>query len=167
MLGPRHQAAPAVDGTADKRYRILIVEDNVDAARSLQVLLKLYGHEVAVEHSGLAGLASAQSWRPDIVLCDLGLPELDGFQVARALRQDPATTAIRLIAVSGYGQDDDRRRSAQAGFELHLTKPVDPDELRHVLTTGPGAFVGRASHFAGRDSHPAAFAGQDSHPEGK
>src|SRR5262249_46303880 len=101
--------------------RVLIVEDNWDAARTLQLYLKLFGHEVRVAAAGRAGLAAAQEWLPDVVLCDLGLPEIDGFGVARALRHDPETAGIRLIAVTGYGRPEDRRRSREAGFELHLT----------------------------------------------
>jgi CheY-like chemotaxis protein len=125
---------------ARRRLRILIVEDNVDTAKSLQWLLTRYGHDVTMAHSGTAGVDVAKAWRPDVVLCDLGLPELDGFGVARALRGDKATAWTRLIAVSGYGQDDDRQRSEEAGFDLHLTKPVDPANLQRllaVLKVGP------------------------------
>jgi CheY-like chemotaxis protein len=109
------------------------VEDNLDAARTLDVLLTRYGHEVVTAHTGPAGVAAARKELPDVVLCDLGLPEMDGFAVARALRQDLATAPVRLIAVSGYGQEEDRRQSEQAGFDLHLTKPVDPAELWRLL----------------------------------
>jgi signal transduction histidine kinase len=114
--------------------RILIVEDNRDTAKTLLVLLKRYGHEVIMVHSGLSGVETARQWRPDVVLCDLGLPELDGYEVARTLRHDPVTAGARLIAVSGYGQEEDRLRSNQAGFDLHLTKPVDPLELQQLLS---------------------------------
>jgi len=117
-----------------RHLRILIVEDNRDAARTLQILLQRYGHEVALAHSGLAGMEAARHWQPEVVLCDLGLPEMDGYEVARALRSDPATAPARLIAVSGYGQEEDRRRSEECGFDLHLTKPVDPVELQRLLT---------------------------------
>ena len=75
----------------------------------------------------------AERWQPDVVLCDIGLPGLDGYGVARKLRGDPATAQARLIAVTAYGQDEDRRRSHEAGFEQHLVKPVDPDDLRRAL----------------------------------
>ena len=81
---------------------------------------------------------SERSARPDVILCDLGLPGLDGYGVARALRSDPATAGTRLVAVSGYGQDEDRRRTREAGFDRHLVKPVNPDELREVLAEGHG-----------------------------
>jgi CheY-like chemotaxis protein len=113
--------------------RILVVEDNRDAADSLCLLLALYGYDVAVAYSGLDGVQAAVQWRPDVVLCDIGLPGLDGYGVARKLRDNPATAKVRLIAVTAYGQDEDRRRSHEAGFEQHLVKPVDPDALQGVL----------------------------------
>jgi signal transduction histidine kinase/ActR/RegA family two-component response regulator len=123
----------ALPATARRCLRILIVEDNLDTAKSMHWLLTRYGHEVQMAHSGTAGVETAKEWRPDVVLCDLGLPELDGYDVARALRGDPTTTWARLIAVSGYGQDQDRERSDDAGFDLHLTKPVDPANLLRLL----------------------------------
>ncbi len=125
------QAAPAA-----VRLRILVVEDNRDAAASLRMLLELLGHEVQAVHSGPEGVQAAGSWRPDVILCDIGLPGLDGYGVAREVRKNPATSQARLIAVSGYGRDEDRRRSAQAGFSHHLTKPVDPQVLLDLLHAG-------------------------------
>jgi len=119
---------------SSRRLRILIVEDNLDAARTLGRLLTRYGHDVTMAHTGPAGVEAARKRHPEVVLCDLGLPEMDGFEVARTLRQDPETADARLIAVSGYGQDEDRRRSEEAGFDLHLTKPVDPADLQRLLT---------------------------------
>ena len=86
-----------------------------------------------VAGSGPEGIGAARRWLPDVVLCDLGLPEINGYGVATALRWDPATAAIRLIAISGYAQDADRRRARQAGFDLHLTKPVEVAEVQRVL----------------------------------
>jgi len=97
----------------------------------------LVGHEVAVSYSGLTSLEMAASFRPDVVLSDLGLPGMDGYAVARALRQLPATTGVYLIAVTGYGQPADQRRALEAGFDLHLTKPVDVDELLRLLASLP------------------------------
>jgi PAS domain S-box-containing protein len=116
-----------------KPLRILIVEDNRDAAKTLSLLLRRYGHEVTIAHSGPSAVKAAKQERPDALLCDLGLPEMDGYEVARTLRQDPALAAVRLIAISGYGYDEDRQRSQAAGFDLHLTKPVDPAELQRLL----------------------------------
>jgi two-component system, sensor histidine kinase len=117
--------------------RVLLVEDHRDSADTLRELLQTAGHEVAVARSGSLGIELARQFRPDIVLCDLGLPEIDGYQVAAALRRDPATAAARLIALSGYGQEEDRRRSEDAGFDRHLTKPVDPGELARLLAADP------------------------------
>jgi signal transduction histidine kinase/DNA-binding response OmpR family regulator len=133
---PRETPSTGAPEVSDiKTRRILIVEDNDDTARTLQTLLIRYGHEVSVAPTGCAGVKSAQNWRPDVVLCDLGLPEMDGYEVARALRREPATAALRLIAISGYGQDEDRKRSQDAGFDVHLTKPVDLGELQRQLAT--------------------------------
>jgi PAS domain S-box-containing protein len=116
-----------------KPLRVLVVEDNRDAADSLRMLLALLGHEVAVAYSGPEGVRQAREWRPDVVLCDIGLPGLDGYGVAGELRQDPTTAGARLIAITGYGQEEDRRRTRQAGFDHHLTKPVDPAVLQPLL----------------------------------
>jgi signal transduction histidine kinase len=124
-------APPEVPST--KAMRILIVEDNNDTARTLQLFLRRCGHEVTVAQSGPDGIKAAQNWGPEVVLCDLGLPEMDGFEVAGTLRRESATASIPLIAVSGYGQEEDRKRSMAAGFDLHLTKPVDPVELQRLL----------------------------------
>jgi signal transduction histidine kinase len=116
--------------------RVLVVEDNPDAARSLATLLRLEGHDVRLASDGPQALAAAAESRPDVVLCDLGLPGMDGYAVAAALRAGPATAGVRLVALTGYGQDADRRRSAAAGFDLHLTKPVDPAALHELLAGG-------------------------------
>jgi CheY-like chemotaxis protein len=117
---------------------VLVVEDNRDAADSLQMLLEVFGYEVAVAYTGPTGVEAAKEMRPDAVVCDIGLPGLDGYGVARALRQDPATAKARMIAVTGYGGDDDRRRARDAGFDAHLTKPADPVEIRRLLAQGVG-----------------------------
>ena len=129
---------PGAKGEGEARprtagMRILVVEDNRDVADSLRLLLALYGYEVAVAYCGHGGVRAAQQYRPDVVLCDIGLPGLDGYAVASRLRQNPSTAKARLIAVTAYGQDEDRRRSHEAGFEQHLVKPVGPDDLRRAL----------------------------------
>jgi PAS domain S-box-containing protein len=125
--------APAAAAGAARPLGVLVIDDHRDAADSERVLLETHGHRVAVAYSGQAGLEEARRRRPDVVLCDLGLPGMDGYQVARALRLDPATAAARLIAVSGYGSDADRDRAREAGFDLHLTKPVEPDALLRAV----------------------------------
>ena len=127
----------ANSASSGARQRVLIIEDNCDSAATLRALLECYGHDVETAHSGPAGVKTARVFRPDVVLCDLGLPEMDGFQVAGVLRRDPITASSRLIAVSGYGQEEDRRRSKEAGFDLHLTKPVDPAMLEALLAEEP------------------------------
>jgi PAS domain S-box-containing protein len=131
-LAPKAEA-PRRSG---ERHRILVVEDSKDAAESLRLLLELLGHEVRVAYTGPQGVAAAKVWRPDIVLCDIGLPGLDGYGVARELRLNPTTARARLLALTGYGQDEDRRRSREAGFDYHLVKPADPEELQRLLATG-------------------------------
>jgi PAS domain S-box-containing protein len=122
-----------------KGLRVLVVDDNEDAAVSLAELLRLSGHQVAVAHDGPDALRLAGDLPPDIVLLDLGLPGMDGYEVARHLRAQPALRDTRLVALSGYGQESDKRATAQAGFEAHLVKPVALDELMRLLASQPGA----------------------------
>ena len=117
--------APAVA----KPLRVLIVEDNTDAADILRTLLEYHGYQVSVAHTGPAGVSAAKSERPDVVLCDIGLPGMDGYAVADALRQHPDTVAARLIAVTGYGREADKQRALESGFDLHLVKPVNAQQL--------------------------------------
>ena len=109
--------------------RVLVVDDNADGADSLALHLRLSGHEVQVAYSGPAALKVAEPFRPDVVLLDIGLPGMDGYEVARRLRQQPGLADVVLVAVTGYGTDEDRSRSQEAGFDAHLVKPVDADAL--------------------------------------
>ena len=127
--------APALAAGARK---ILVVEDNPDAAATMRDFLELSGHEVELAASGTDGVQAAREFHPEVVLCDLGLPGMSGFEVAAELRRDPATRSAKLIAVTGYGRDEDRRKSKEAGFDLHLTKPVDPIQLRALLLEPTG-----------------------------
>ncbi|HEY3319089.1 MAG TPA: PAS domain S-box protein [Planctomycetota bacterium] len=121
---------------ASHAHRILIIEDNADAAESLRMLLAVLGHNVACAASGAAGLERARDFQPDVVLCDIGLPGgMDGYDVARAIRADREMASTYLIALTGYGQEDDRRKAREAGFDHHLTKPADPDSLERLLAT--------------------------------
>lgn len=113
--------------------RILIVEDNRMAALTMQMLLRQAGHEVEVAHTGPAGIKMARQFRPQAVLCDLALPQLDGYAVARALRQEMTPIELRLIAISGFGRDEDQQRAIEAGFDIYLVKPLDVDVLEHIL----------------------------------
>ncbi|MCI0700534.1 MAG: response regulator [Planctomycetia bacterium] len=105
----------------------------MDGAESLATLLELAGHEVRTATDGPAALKVAEEFRPDVILLDIGLPGMDGYEVANQLRQRPEFRATRLIALTGWGQDTDREQSRKAGFDLHLVKPIDPAELRKIL----------------------------------
>jgi len=115
--------------------RVLVIDDSRDGADSLAEVLRVLGYEVRVAYDGPAGLAEATQFRPDAVVCDIGMPGMSGLEVARRLRADPSLRAVRLVAATGWGQDDDRRRSREAGFDHHLTKPIDPADLREALHT--------------------------------
>ena len=111
-----------------------MVEDNLDASESLKLLLTLSGHEVETADDGRTALERARAFRPEVVLCDLGLPgDLDGLAVAGAIRSDPALGSPYLVALTGFGQAEDREQARAAGFDRHLTKPADPDLLRSLL----------------------------------
>jgi len=114
--------------------RVLVVDDNVDSAESLALWLRLVGHEVRLVHEGLAALEEARVFRPEIVVLDIGLADIDGFQVAELLRKEPGLEGMLLIALTGYGQDEDRQRCYDAGFDEHLIKPVDPALLEALLS---------------------------------
>jgi PAS domain S-box-containing protein len=114
--------------------RVLVVEDNVDAAESLSALLRLWGHEVRMVHDGLAAIDAAREQHPEVVLLDIGLPGLDGYQVAKRLREDSSMDGTLLVAMTGYGQPEDRRRSREAGIHHHFVKPVEPFVLRTLLS---------------------------------
>ena len=121
------------EASVARGLRVLVVEDNHDSAETLRQLLYHSGYEVAVAYTGRDGLTLAKRLRPDVILCDIGLPDSNGFVVASALREDPDTCAARLIAVTAYGREEDRRRARDAGFDLHLVKPVDPEVLLRRL----------------------------------
>jgi two-component system CheB/CheR fusion protein len=114
--------------------RVLIVDDNEDAANSLAMILKLSGHETASVYTAMDALERAVTFRPDVVLLDIGLPGMDGYEVAQKMRELPGLADIRLVAVTGYGRSDDRLRARDAGFDDHLTKPVEFAVLDRALT---------------------------------
>ncbi len=128
--------APATASPGAPR-RVLVVDDNVDAADMLAETLELEGYEVEQAHDGVMALARAASFGPDVVLLDIGLPELDGYEVARRLRQQPEGDALLLVALTGYGQESDRQRSREAGFDFHFVKPVDLERLLALLEAPP------------------------------
>lgn len=128
----RAHVAPGASA-AFRRVRVLVVEDNQDVASSLRDLVEAFGHEVDVARSGDAALEHALRNPPDVLLCDIGLPGMTGYEVARAFRSEPSLRHARLIAVTGYAQAEDRREAAEAGFDSHVAKPPDPSELERLL----------------------------------
>jgi signal transduction histidine kinase/ActR/RegA family two-component response regulator len=113
--------------------RVLVVDDNLDAAESLALVLRMDRHQVATAHDGPAALETARAFRPEVVLLDIGLPRLDGYAVARRLRQEPGLEGVLLVALTGYGQEEDKRKARDAGFDRHFVKPVGPEELQGLL----------------------------------
>ena len=132
--GPR----PTKGATARPvRRRVLIVDDNQDGAESLAVLLQLGGHETHTAHDGQQAIEDAERLRPDIVLLDIGLPRLNGYEVCRRIREQPWGKELSMVAVTGWGQQEDRRRSQEAGFDTHIVKPVEPEALMDLLASLP------------------------------
>ena len=128
-------ARPAAQGASPlPPRRVLVVDDNADAAMTLDMLLRSLGHETHVVHDGHAACEAVGQFRPDIVLLDIGMPGLDGYEVARRLRALPGTAGCMLVAVTGWGQENDRRRAREAGFDRHLVKPVDPEEIEALVS---------------------------------
>jgi CheY-like chemotaxis protein len=127
----RPVAAATLGGSQTRR--ILIADDNPDAAESLALLLRLAGHEVEIARDGLEAVAAADRCRPDVILLDLGMPRLDGCGACRQIRTWPWARQVPIVALTGWGQDQDRQRSCEAGFDRHLVKPVDPAELLRLL----------------------------------
>jgi CheY-like chemotaxis protein len=119
------------------RRRILVVDDSIDAAESLAMMLGIMGHEVRTAHDGEAGVAAAAVFRPEVILMDLGMPRLNGCEAAGRIRTEPWGKGTFLVALTGWGADDDRRRTRGAGFDRHLVKPVDTDSLMRVLAEMP------------------------------
>jgi two-component system CheB/CheR fusion protein len=113
---------------------VLVVEDGEDAREMLHALLALQGHEVRTAGTGAEALEAAREFCPEVVLLDIGLPDIDGYEVARRMRGTGSTRDARIVALTGYGQSDDERRAHDSGFDLHITKPVEPQSLARVLS---------------------------------
>jgi two-component system CheB/CheR fusion protein len=113
--------------------RVVVIEDHVDTADLMQEILSDAGHEVRVANSGEAGVTAARELRAEVVLCDVGLPDIDGYEVARRLRADGVTARARLIALTGYDGDEESKRARAAGFDRHVVKPIDPFTLESLL----------------------------------
>ncbi len=133
LLRERVVAPPAASVLDSRARRVLVVDDNEDAANTLAMILRLDGHEIRTAYSGLGALEEFAAFQPDVVLLDIGLPELDGYQVAKRILALPRERGARLVAITGYGQETDRQRAQDAGFTNHLVKPVDFGELKRVL----------------------------------
>jgi CheY-like chemotaxis protein len=133
------QSAAQTSREAGATQRVLVVDDNRDAALALHVLLKSLGHETCVVHDGVQALKMAAEFQPDVVLLDIGMPGLNGYEVARRLRKLKTRHPLQIVAVSGWGQASDRHKSHEAGFDLHLVKPVNENELARI-------FADRAGH---------------------
>ena len=119
--------------TRSPKRRLLVVDDNVDAATSLAILLGRMGHDVSTAYDGIEAVQAAAAYRSDIVLLDIGLPKMNGYEAAREIRRQPGGNNITLIALTGWGQEEDKRRAAEAGFDHHITKPVDVRALGRLL----------------------------------
>jgi CheY-like chemotaxis protein/two-component sensor histidine kinase len=132
-------AAPAAEPRAraplaqERRHRIMVADDNRDAADTLASMLKLFGHEVCIAYDGQEAVELAERFQPDLALLDIGMPRLNGYDAARTIRSQPRGREIKIVALSGWGQPEDKRRSQSAGFDEHLVKPVDPATLGRLL----------------------------------
>ncbi|MDO8678439.1 MAG: response regulator [Acidobacteriota bacterium] len=131
-MEPKPLQSASID-TALRRFRILVVDDNHDSALSLAMVLTMMGHETRTAHDGETALATAESFHPDVVLLDIGLPKMNGYEVAQRIRESAWGTTMFLIAVTGWGQAEDRARSAEVGLNMHMVKPVEPTALQAVL----------------------------------
>jgi CheY-like chemotaxis protein len=130
-------STPGPEGPRGPRRRILVVDDNRDAAESLGVLLRIMGHEVCTAHGGAEGVERVAEFHPDVVLMDLGMPTVDGYEAARRIRAEPKGREPFLVALTGWGADADRRRTHDAGFDRHLVKPVDTGVLTKMIAELP------------------------------
>jgi CheY-like chemotaxis protein len=137
LASPIEVAAPPAAGPPAPPRRVLVIDDNADAAETLKDLLELRGHSVRVALDGPSALRAARAFQPDVVLCDIGLPGMSGYDVARALRADDALRHALLVALSGYAQPEDARRAAEAGFDRHVAKPAGAEEIERLLAKGP------------------------------
>jgi CheY-like chemotaxis protein len=125
--------APGKAEHSSRRARILVADDNHDAAQSLALMLSMDGHDVRTAGDGLEALREAEEFHPQLVVLDIGMPKLDGYETARRMRQRPWAAHTRLFALTGWGQEEDRERARRAGFDQHLVKPVDPEALSQLL----------------------------------
>jgi len=129
---PEKEPRPKPPAPQETR-RVLVVDDNVDSADSLAILLRMVGYEVEIAYDGPETLDTGRSFRPDVILLDIGLPGMDGYEVVRELKKMPEMEGCILVAVTGYAREDDRQRARDAGFHFHLTKPINHESLKSLL----------------------------------
>src|ERR687888_1648827 len=136
VTAPRHHVSEQTEirNEAAQPCRVLVVDDNEDSVESLAMLLRMLGHEVATANDGEQALTVAEGFRPDVAILDIGLPKLNGYDLAKQMRARPWARDVVLVALTGWGQDQHRRRSAESGFNHHLTKPVELEVLQQILT---------------------------------
>jgi CheY-like chemotaxis protein len=132
---PRAETRQLEDAELAPARRILIVDDNADNANSLAMMMRFLGHETALAYDGVEALETAETFHPDVILLDIGLPKLSGHDVARSIRARPWGKSVMLVALTGWGQDHDRRRSQEAGFDHHMVKPVEFEALRQIMVS--------------------------------
>jgi CheY-like chemotaxis protein len=132
-VGVRPATSPSSRAVGVSRRKILVVDDNEDAAESLAALLAINGHDTRMAHDGHDAVEQAQHFNPDVVFLDIGMPSMDGHETAKLIRQQPWGKDIVLVALTGWGQSEDRRRSKDAGFDHHLVKPADPAVVEKLL----------------------------------
>jgi CheY-like chemotaxis protein len=128
---------PVTPATAPRRFRILVVDDNHDSALSMAMMLQIMGHDTRTAHDGESAVSTAETFLPEVMLLDIGLPKLNGYEVAQRIREKTWGQSMYLIAVTGWGQDEDRQRSSEVGLNLHMVKPVEPAALEKLLAALP------------------------------
>ncbi|HJW55657.1 MAG TPA: ATP-binding protein, partial [Burkholderiaceae bacterium] len=133
-MGPLAAGSGSEAKGFSSKYRILVVDDNKDSAISLAIMLKIMGHELCTVHDGVEAVDAARTFRPDVILLDIGLPRLNGYEACRRIREQPWGARMVLIALTGWGHEEDKARSKEAGFNFHMVKPVDPDALEKLLS---------------------------------
>ena len=146
LVAAREEAPPPASTGSSARppRRVLVIEDNADAAETLREMLEVGGHHAEVTHDGRDGIEKARAFRPEIILCDIGLPDMDGYAVAGAIRSDPTLESTVLVALTGYALPEDWRRATEAGFDVHLSKPASARDIQEVLSTATRGSTDRA-----------------------